>query len=342
MFRFRIAFVAVATYLTLASGVVFECPDSVQKFNNEELLRCLQDGWERVCEANVDTTVLNYYPGAAVRDVKLYLFGKDAVHTYHLADLCDLCANEDFHKGKKTMVFVSAFPPAEGYSVLSELWKLRQAYQDCNLVVVDFASNVEQLYSTLHANFDHAAHTVKKVLHYVIDGSYVLPQDCYLVGFSFGAQVAARGAVLLNEECDLLPHYLLALDPAPSCDGVNYVTKDVAKKVVSLHTNTGHYGVEVDAHVTLFPNGKVRLQPCCKTNVCSHYLSVELLVEALCKPNSVLFVKCQDWQTFKKAKCDYRNVLALELETPHSSEGTYYCHTADHSPYGLGNAGLKP
>ncbi|XP_059609999.1 lipase member H [Phlebotomus argentipes] len=343
MLRLRFVFVAVATYMALANGLVFECPYSIQSYNNEELLRCLQDGWERFCEADVDTTVLNYYPSVALRDVKILLFGKEHVHTYHFADLCDLCSNPDFHQGQKTVVFVSGFPPSEDYSSVSLLWQLRQTYHDCNLIAVDLATCVEQTYSSLNANYDHLATSVAKLVHYLVDHSYVLVQDLYLVGFSIGAQVASHAAAMLRDDCDLLLYQLLLLDPSLTCDGVNYINKDLAKKVTALHTNSGHYGeADVDVHVQLFPNGKVRLQPCCKSNVCSHYLSVELLVEALCYPNRLLFVNCKDWSAFQKGKCNYKDVVALDLDVPSTAEGLYFCVTTEHSPYGLGNAGLKP
>ncbi|XP_055696388.1 uncharacterized protein LOC129797642 [Lutzomyia longipalpis] len=343
MLHCRFIFLAVATYFALASGIVFECPYSIQTYNNEELLRCLQDGWGRFCEANVDTTVLNFYPSVALRDIKIYLFGKQHVHTYHFADLCDLCANEDFVKNKKTLVFVSGFPPTDEYSAISELWRLRQTHHDCNIIAVDVAANVEQEYSSLHANNEHLARSVAKLCHYLVSQTHVLVQDIYLVGFSVGAQISAHAAVILRDECEVFLHHVLFLDPADTCDGNNYISKDIAKKVVALHTNSGHYGVaDIDVHVQLFPNGKIRLQPCCKSNVCSHFLSVTLLVDAICYPNSILFVNCPDWATFKKAKCDYKDVIALDLDFPSTAEGLYFCVTAEHEPYGLGNVGIKP
>ncbi|GAB0095652.1 hypothetical protein DMENIID0001_110570 [Sergentomyia squamirostris] len=343
MQHFKLVFVALATYLAFCHGIVFECPSSIQQYNNEELLRCLQDGWPRFCKADVDTTVLGFYPGSALRDVKLLLFGKEAVHTYYFADLCDLCSNPDFAKGRKTIVFVAGFPPSDKYSAISELWRLRQQYGDCNIIGVDLATSVEQCHCSLNDNFNYVANAVSKLLHYLVDQSYVLVQDVYLCGFSVGAQVAAHATILLRDDCDIVLHHLLLLDPASTCDGSNWISRDCAKKVVSLHTNSGHYGVaEIDVHVQLFPNGKIRLQPCCSSNVCSHFFSITLLVDALCKPNSVLFVECKEWNLFQKGKCDYKNVIALELDFPSSAEGQYFCLTADHHPYGLANAGLKP
>lgn len=291
----------------------------------------------------MDNTVIGFYPGVSLRDYKIYLFGKHVVHTYHFADLCELCSNEDFVKGRKTIVFVSGFPATDQYSAISELWRLRQTHHDSNIIAVDLGANVEQAHCTLHDNFNYLGDAVSKLLHYLVSSTNVLVQDVYLVGFSTGAQVAAHAATILRDECDLLLYRILLLDATTTCDGSNWITKDIAKKVVALHTNSGHYGeTEVDAHVQLYPNGKLRLQPCCKDNVCSHFLSVTLFVDSICYPNSLLFVNCVDWATFKKAKCDYKDVLALGLDYPSTAEGTYYSRTLHEHPYGLANEGLKP
>lgn len=115
-----------------------------------------------------------------------------------------------------------------------------------------------------------------------------------------------------------------------------------------IHTNNGDLGlVEPIGHADYYPNGGGLEQPGCGedfNHYCAHDRAYMYYAEALIKPNSLLAVRCRDYDTFLKGECKNEETVSFPgwSGIDKKARGSYYLRTAHSEPFGLGIEGTRP
>lgn len=251
---------------------------------------------------------------------------------------------QHFDPRKKTIIFANGWVSDGVYDINGKIKEIISCSHDYNVIIVDFASSISQLYKTNKHNIGVNAYALLKLIDVLLIHD-VLYHDIIMVGFSVGAQISALACKLYAEDHKYekkLP-LLVAIDPAPTCSlDHQYLNKDVAQQVLVYHGNNGNYGLkEAVGCVDFYPNGDGKLQAGCKSQVCSHIFPLWIFVESVCYPSNFLATKCNDWHSFTKGSCKSNDIIPINLDTPRSVDGKYFCVTGTQSPYGWGYGGAK-
>lgn len=261
----------------------------------------------------------------------------------------------DINPRRKTLLYVNGFYTADSYfSIQSHLHMLQAHRRDLNVIIINFAKDIQQLYYALRHHLALQGYFVSKILT-VLTENGVAPEDINVVGHSVGANVAALGISTYSEE--YFNNYkqisvigqLIAIDPCSYiCDTTNlYVRRNVSSRVVVIHGEGNVFGVRSPmGTIDIYPNGigyfpKRRLQPGCSTSICSHMYPFLLFMEVLLEDVKLPAVKCESWLQFREQNCNYTNTVELGINYTEGARGLYFCVTQAYPPFTLKERGLK-
>ena len=261
----------------------------------------------------------------------------------------------DINPQRKTLLYVNGFYSASSYfSIQSHLHMLQHRRRDLNVIIMNFAKDILQLYYALRHHLRLQGYFVNKILSVLIENG-VNPEDITVAGHSVGANVAALGVSMYSSEhfdnykqISLIGQ-LIAID---SCSYICntpdlYVRRNISTRVVVIHGEGNIFGVRQPlGTIDVYPNGigyfpKRRLQPGCNTSVCSHMYPFLLFMESLVEQVRITAVKCENWLQFREQKCNYTNTIDLGITYPETAKGLYFCSTLPAPPFTLGEQGLK-
>lgn len=261
----------------------------------------------------------------------------------------------DINPQRKTLLYVNGFHTASSFfSIQSHLNMLQYRRRDLNIIIVNFAKDILQLYYALRHHLRLQGYFVSKILSVLIENG-VNPKDITIAGHSVGANVAALGiSMYTSENFDnskqiSLIGQLIAIDPCSYiCNTPDlYVRRNISSNVVVIHGEGNIFGVRQPVGtIDVYPNGigyfpKRRLQPGCSSSVCSHMYPFLLFMESLVEQIRLSAVKCENWLQFREGKCDYTNTIDLGLTYPETAKGLYFCSTQSSPPFTLREQGLK-
>lgn len=261
----------------------------------------------------------------------------------------------DINPQRKTLLYVNGFYSADSFfSIQAHLYLMQLKRRDLNIVIVNFAKDVQQLYYALRHHLALQGYFVAKVLKVLTDNG-IRSQDITVVGHSVGANVAALGVTnFLQEYFDehkqtTAVGQFIGIDPCSYiCDSNDlFIHRNLSERVVILHGEGNVFGVRKPlGTIDIYPNGigyfpKRRLQPGCATSVCSHMYPFLLFLEALVEEVRIPAVQCKSWMQFREQKCDYANMVDIGLTYPDSARGVYFCMTQSSPPFTLKEQGLR-
>lgn len=244
-----------------------------------QIISCLGD-------APVDEGVMSLFQGINPSDARLHVMTITNQSVELPIKSISQIKDFDINPERKTLIYVNAFHTADSYfSVQEHLTLLQNSRRDLNVIVVDFAKDVAQLYYAVRHHLSVNGYFVYKLLRALKDAGIAV-QDITLAGHSVGANIAALGAQLFAKENKQLVGQLLAIDPATMCRTTDILVKQsVALRVVVLHGEGDVFGVRVPlGHIDIYPNGigyfpRRKLQPGCESKICSHMYPFILFME---------------------------------------------------------------
>ncbi|XP_002062077.3 lipase member H [Drosophila willistoni] len=322
--------------------------DQIQRHNIKLLSEQLNRGWRAFCDAPVDEGVMSLFQGIHPSDGRLHVMTitnqSVELPVRSLSQLKDF----DINTERKTLIYVNAFHTNDSYfSVQEHLILLQTSRRDLNVIVVDFARNVEQLYYAVRHHLSVHGYFIYKLLNSLTDAG-IKPEDITLAGHSVGANIAALGAQLYAKGSKQLVNQLIAIDPATMCRTSDILVKQgLATRVVVIHGEGDVYGVRVPlGNVDIYPNGvgffpRRKLQPGCESKICSHMYPFVLFMEALIEGVMIPATKCESWAKFRLADCNFKNTLNIGLVYPADAKGLYFCLTQPNPPFTYMEHGLR-
>ncbi|KAH8379792.1 hypothetical protein KR009_007290 [Drosophila setifemur] len=322
--------------------------DNIQKNNIKLLTEQLNRGWRAFCDAPVDEGVMSLFQGINPSDARLHVMTitnqSVELPIKSLGQVKDFDINPD----RKTLIYVNAFHTADSYfSVQEHLTLLQNSRRDLNVIVVDFAQNVAQLYYAVRHHLSVHGYFVYKLVKALKDAGIPV-QDITLAGHSVGANIAALGAQLFAKENKQVVGQLIAIDPATMCRTTDIqVKQSVASRVVVIHGEGDVFGVRVPlGHIDIYPNGigyfpRRKLQPGCESKICSHMYPFVLFMEALIEGVMIPATKCESWAKFRQGECNFENTLNIGLIYPANAKGLYFCLTQPNPPFTYMEHGLR-
>ncbi|XP_030385891.1 phospholipase A1 member A [Scaptodrosophila lebanonensis] len=324
--------------------------DRIQRNNIEMLTEQLNRGWRAFCDAPVDEGVMALFPGISPSDARLHVMTITNQSVELPIKAISQLRDYDISPERKTLLYVSAFHTVDSYfSVQEHLALLQSSRRDLNVIIVDFAKNVAQLYYAVRHHISVQGYFIYKVLGALTDAG-IAPQDITVAGHSVGANIAALGAELFakgSKEKEQVGQ-LIAIDPATMCRTTDIlVRQEVAARVVVLHGEGDQFGVRVPlGHVDIYPNGigyfpRRKLQPGCETKICSHMYPFILFMEALIEGVMIPATKCTSWAKFRQSDCSFENTLNIGLVYPKNARGLYFCVTQPNPPFTYMEHGLR-
>ncbi|EDW50704.1 GM13844 [Drosophila sechellia] len=322
--------------------------DSVQKHNVKLLSEQLNRGWRAFCDAPVDEGVMSLFQGINPSDARLHVMTITNQSVELPIKSISQIKDFDINPERKTLIYVNAFHTADSYfSVQEHLTLLQNSRRDLNVIVVDFANDVAQLYYAVRHHLSVNGYFVYKLVRALKDAGIAV-QDITLAGHSVGANIAALGAQLFAKENKQLVGQLLAIDPATMCRTTDILVKQsVASRVVVLHGEGDVFGVRVPlGHIDIYPNGigyfpRRKLQPGCESKICSHMYPFILFMEALIEGVMIPATKCESWAKFRQGDCNFQNTINIGLIYPANAKGLYFCMTQPNPPFTYMEHGLR-
>ncbi|XP_004524580.1 pancreatic lipase-related protein 2 [Ceratitis capitata] len=326
--------------------------EQIQQKNFEILQEALPLGWKAFCEAPVDESVMLLHSGINPCDASIHVMTINNQSIQLPIKAISEIADFDIDPKRKTLLYVNAYYTADTYfSVQAHLKLLQTTRRDLNIVVVDFARDVLQLYYTVRHHIAVQGHFVAKILNVLVQKG-IAPADVTLAGHSVGANIAALAANIYASQASHAPNkrmgQLVAIDPALMCQPSDiYVQANVSTRVIVIHGEGDVFGVrERLGTIDIYPNGigffsRRKLQPGCETKICSHMYSFVLFMEALIEGVMIPAVKCESWSHFRKRQCDFADALAIGLKYPASAQGVYFCLTQPNPPFTFMEHGIK-
>ncbi|EDW93631.1 lipase member H [Drosophila yakuba] len=322
--------------------------DSVQKHNIKLLSEQLNRGWRAFCDAPVDEGVMSLFQGINPSDARLHVMTITNQSVELPIKSISQLKDFDINPERKTLIYVNAFHTADSYfSVQEHLTLLQNSRRDLNVIVVDFAKDVSQLYYAVRHHLSVDGYFVYKLVRALKDAGIGV-QDITLAGHSVGANIAALGAQLFAKENKQLVGQLLAIDPATMCRTTDiWVKQSVASRVVVLHGEGDVFGVRVPlGHIDIYPNGigyfpRRKLQPGCESKICSHMYPFVLFMEALIEGVMIPATKCESWAKFRQGDCNFQNTINIGLIYPSNAKGLYFCMTQPNPPFTYMEHGLR-
>ncbi|XP_037938722.1 lipase member H [Teleopsis dalmanni] len=324
--------------------------EQIQKMNLEILQETLSEGWNSFCNAPVDESVMSLFNGVNPSDGLIYVMTLNnqsiELPIKSLSELRDF----DINPIRKTLVYVNGYyTPDSLFSVQSHLKHLQTTRRDLNVIIVDFAQDVMQLYFSVKHHVHILATFVTRILALLITNG-ISPSTITLAGHSVGANIAALSAKLYAQKKidgkDL--NQVIAIDPALMCSPRDiHVNANACKRVVVIHGEGDVFGVRAaSGTIDIYPNGigffpRRKYQPGCETNICSHMYSFILFMEALVEGVMIPAVKCDTWAQFRRKNCEYNNTLAIGITYPQNAAGVYFCVTQPSPPFTFMEHGLR-
>ncbi|XP_067644727.1 lipase member H [Eurosta solidaginis] len=322
--------------------------EAIQKRNLDILQETLPLGWKAFCDAPVDEAVMLLHNGINPCDAAIHVMTVNnrsiELPIKAISEITDF----DINPKRKTLVYVNAYYTPDSYfSVQAHLKLLQETRRDLNIIIVDFARDVLQLYYTVRHHVAVQGHFVAKILNVIIQHG-VAPADITVAGHSVGANIAALAAQIYARQTAKLTGQLIAIDPALMCQPADiYVHRNSSSRVVVIHGEGDVFGVrERRGTIDIYPNGigffpRRKLQPGCGTKICSHMYSFVLYMEALIESVMIPAVKCDSWSHFRKRQCDFKDAVALGLKYPDKAGGVYFCLTQPNPPFTFMEHGLR-
>ncbi|XP_052845997.1 lipase member H [Drosophila gunungcola] len=322
--------------------------DSVQRQNLKLLTEQLNRGWRAFCDAPVDEGVMSLFQGINPSDARIHVMTITNQSVELPIKSISQIKDFDINPERKTLIYVNAFHTADSYfSVQEHLTLLQNSRRDLNVIVVDFAKDVAQLYYAVRHHLSVDGYFVYKLLRALTDAG-ISVQDITLAGHSVGANIAALGAQLFARENKQLVGQLIAIDPATMCRTTDILVKQsVAARVIVLHGEGDVFGVRVPlGHIDIYPNGigyfpRRKLQPGCDSKICSHMYPFVLFMEALIEGVMIPATKCESWAKFRQGDCNFQNTINMGLIYPASAKGLYFCLTQPNPPFTYMEHGLR-
>ncbi|XP_023293419.2 lipase member I [Lucilia cuprina] len=329
--------------------------EKIQQENIEILNESLTQGWKAFCEAPVHEGVMSLFDGINPSDTTIHVLTLNnqsvELPIRSLSELRDF----DINPKRKTLLYINGFYTADTFfSIQSHLHMLQSRRRELNVIIVNFAKDIQQLYYALRHHLTLQGYFVAKILEVLIENG-IDPKDITVAGHSVGANVAALGISTYSEE--YFNNYkqisiigqLIAIDPCSYICGSSdlYVRRNISSRVVVIHGEGNVFGVRSPmGSIDIYPNGigyypKRRLQPGCNTSVCSHMYPFLLFMEALVEEVNITAVKCESWLQFREQNCDYTNTVELGITYPETAKGLYFCVTQSSPPFTLKEQGLK-
>lgn len=295
--------------------------------------------------SDIDEGVLSFYPGSNAADITVELVGPTGRAVYPINALSNLC-DVNFDHRRKTIVFANGWVSNPARDIKRKLQEITVDRDDYNLIIVDFATCITHLYKTSTHDIELASYALLRVLDTLVVQKGVHYKDIILVGFSVGAHIAAAASEAVTNHRLRRKHklpLLVAIDPSHVIrQECHFLNPDAADQVLVIHGNNGIFGsAEQLGTVDYYPNGDCRVQPGCKSQICSHIRSLWLFVEAVCKPDSFIATKCDSWEDWKKGKCNKNEVAAINLDLPRAVQGKFYGRTNSEEPFGQGKDGAS-
>ncbi|XP_060656151.1 phospholipase A1 member A [Drosophila nasuta] len=320
----------------------------IQKHNLELLSEQLNRGWHAFCDAPVDEGVMALFDGINPSDARLHVMTITNQSIQLPIKSIPEIRDFDINPERRTLIYVNAFHTADSYfSVQEHLMLLQTTRRDLNVIVVDFATNVAQLYYTVRHHLSVHGYSIYKLLSALTDAG-ISAEDITLAGHSVGANIAALGADLYAKSNKRQVAQLIAIDPATMCRTTDILVRQgVASRVVVLHGEGDVFGVRVPlGHVDIYPNGigyfpRKKLQPGCETKICSHMYPFVLFMEALIEGVMIPATKCENWAKFRQGDCSFENTLNIGLIYPPNAKGLYFCMTQPNPPFTYMEHGLR-
>ncbi|XP_013114026.2 lipase member I [Stomoxys calcitrans] len=329
--------------------------EEIQLKNIDILTDSFHKGWKEFCDAPVDEGVMSLYNGINPSDTSIHLLtiNNQSVELpiRALSEIRDF----DINPQRKTLLYVNGFYTADSYfSVQAHLHMMQARRRDLNVIVVNFAKDIQQLYYALRHHLTLHGYFIAKILSVLVENG-VDPEDITLAGHSVGANAAALGASLYTAEYwhshrkISLIDQLIAIDPASHiCDTSDlFVRNNVTSRVVVIHGEGNIFGVrEPLGTIDIYPNGvgfypKRKLQPGCESWTCSHMYPFLLFMEALVEGVSIPSVRCENWMQFKDGLCNYQDIVEIGITYPAAAKGLYFCVTQPHPPFTLHENGFE-
>ncbi|XP_054733616.1 pancreatic lipase-related protein 2-like [Anastrepha obliqua] len=325
--------------------------ESIQQQNLQLLQETLELGWKSFCEAPVDESVMFLHSGINPCDASIHVMTLTNQSIRLPIKAISEISDFDINPKRKTLIYVNAFYTLDSYfSVQAHLKLLQATRRDLNIVLVDFAKDVLQLYNTVRHHVVVQAHFVAKILN-VLTQQGIAPEDITLAGHSVGANIAALAARIYASQAttlDVRMGQLVAIDPALMCRPSDiYVHANVSTRVVVIHGEGDVFGVrERRGTIDIYPNGigffsRRKLQPGCSTKTCSHMYAFVLFMEALIEGVMIPAVKCDSWSNFRRRQCDFSDSVAIGLKYPAKASGVYFCLTQANPPFTFMEYGVK-
>ncbi|KAL7732207.1 hypothetical protein ACLKA6_018447 [Drosophila palustris] len=280
--------------------------DRVQKHNLDLLSEQLNRGWHAFCDAPVDEGVMSLFEGINPSDARLHVMTITNQSIQLPIKAIPEIRDFDINARRRTLIYVNAFHTADSYfSVQEHLMLLQRTRRDLNVIVVDFATNVAQLYYTVRHHLSVHGYSIYKLLSSLSEAG-IQAEDITLAGHS---SVANR-VVVLHGEGD----------------------------VFGVRLPIGHIDVYPNG-IGYFPRRK--LQPGCETKICSHMYPFVLFMEALIEGVMIPATKCDNWAKFRQGDCSFENTLNIGLTYPPNAKGLYFCMTQPNPPFTYMEHGLR-
>ncbi|XP_036337618.1 endothelial lipase [Rhagoletis pomonella] len=325
--------------------------EAIQQRNFELLQDTLPLGWKAFCEAPVDESVMLLHSGINPCDASIHVMTLTNQSVQLPIKAISEIRDYDINPKRKTLIYVNAYYTADTYfSVQAHLKLLQMTRRDLNIVLVDFASDVLQLYYTVRHHVAVQGHFVAKILSALTQHG-IAAEDITLAGHSVGANVAALAATIYASQAStagVRMGQLVAIDPALMCQSSDmHVHANVSTRVIVIHGEGDVFGVrERRGTIDIYPNGigyftRRKLQPGCTTKSCSHMYAFVLFMEALVEGVMIPAVKCDSWSHFRKRQCDFNDAVAIGLKYPDKARGVYFCLTQPNPPFTFMEYGIK-
>ncbi|KAF6211246.1 hypothetical protein GE061_014363 [Apolygus lucorum] len=268
---------------------------------------------------------------------------------------------ENFNTSQPTKVLIHGYINYHGSFFNSEV---RRGYesrdQEYNIVVIDWSSMSYEPYFLTRFRLISIVQSTVALLRRLQKNYGVKMKDIHIIGHSLGAHIAGITGHMLNSEDDEGEPKLgriTGLDPALP---LFYTTRppwrisDTSADVVDvIHTSSYGLGIHYRAGtVDFFVNGVTITQPGCGIPgssyffmdydpVCAHYRVVQLFVESITKPHSLLARQCESMDDLENGRCDDNDVAEMGENMPKSAVGSYFLRTKSSPPFGLGEKGIQ-
>lgn len=273
------------------------------------------------------------------------MIGPSGSAVYSLSSVHDI-ATVNFDLRRRTIVFANGWvSDSRTKQIIQDVAK---CCNDYNIILVDFATSISHLYRTSIHDMELASYALLKVIDTLLLQHYNV-RDIIVGGFGVGAQIAAATCQIVARERlhsrSKLP-LLVAVDPSHVCNrnySNNHIQPDVADQVLVIHGNSGIYGMTgALGTIDYYPNGDRRLQPGCRSEVCSRVFALAVFAELVCHPKNFRATKCESWKSWSNGECRQNEVIAINLNFPDGVRGKFYSTTNARSPYGQGLMGAQP